>query len=123
MRPTAVAYALTAVIAASCAATRSGPSKVQLEYMSAHPLSPPERQRLAAREAQRGDTIDRVRVTFDDCDWDRQRVDGDVVVWRVHVPIDARAIRVVTDALEEVTPGGAALLTFEHDRLKSILVL
>lgn len=113
-----VALALTA-----CAASRSGPSKKQLEYLKAHPLSPDEERRLYAREAKRGDTIDRVRVTFDDCDFERQDVSGEIAVWRVHVPIDAREIRFDTDKLETVGAGGSALLTFERERLKMVVVL
>ncbi len=108
---------------AACAATRSGPSKMQLEYMKAHPLSADEEQRLYAREARRGDTIDRVRVTFDDCNWDRQQVDGSIAIWKVHVPVDVRPIRLDTDKLEEVRPGNDAVLTFDGDRLKSAFII
>jgi hypothetical protein len=117
----AIVFAIALV--AGCAATRSGPSKKQLEYVKAHPLSADEERRLYAREAMRGDTIDRVRVTFDDCDWERTRVEGDLTIWSVHVHIDSRPIRVTTDRLEGVPAGGSALLTFERDRLKSALIL
>lgn len=119
----AIGLAVVALALSGCAATRSGPSRKQLEYVKAHPLSPDEERRLYAREARRGDTIDRVRVTFDDCDLERQEVSGDLAIWRLHVPIDAREVRIDTDKLESVSPGGAALLTFEHERLKSALVL
>ncbi|HEX9104893.1 MAG TPA: hypothetical protein VF997_21935 [Polyangia bacterium] len=112
-----------ALLLPACAATRSGPTKAQLGYVKTHPLTPDEERRLYAREAQRGDTIDRVRVTFDGCDFERSAVDGDLAIWRVHVPIDERPIRVVTDKLEEVPAGGAVMLTFDKDRLKSALVL
>ena len=116
-RAIVIAIALT-----GCAATRSGPSKMQLEYLKTHPLSPDEEQRLYAREAKTGDTIDRVRVTFDDCDWEKTRTDGDLTIWKVHVHIDARPIRLDTDKLEEVAAGGDVMLTFERDRLKSAIV-
>jgi hypothetical protein len=112
-----------ALLLTACAAQRSGPSKAQLGYVKSHPLSPDEERRLYAREAQRGDTVDRVRVTFDGCDFERTTVEGDLAVWQVHVPIDARPIRVITDKLEEVAPGGGALLTFKKDRLESALIL
>ncbi|MGZ3428134.1 MAG: hypothetical protein ACXVCV_15870 [Polyangia bacterium] len=121
MRAGALAVALALVV--SCAAERSGPSKTQLGYLKTHPLSPDEERRLYAREAQRGDTIDRVRVTFDGCDLERVDASGELAVWKVHVPIDGRPIRVITDKLEEVAAGGAAMLTFERDRLKSAVVL
>lgn len=95
---------------------------MQLEYVKTHPLSPDEERRLYAREARRGDTIDRVRVTFDDCDWEKTRTDGELTVYSVHVHIDARPIRLDTDKLEEVAPGGTAMLTFERDKLKSAMV-
>jgi hypothetical protein len=117
------AIVLAIALAAGCAASRSGPSAKQLEYVKAHPLSPDEERRLYAREAQRGDTIDRVRVTFDDCDFDRAHVEGDLAVWKVRCPIDARPIRVITDTLEDVAPGTSVMLTFERDRLKSALIL
>jgi hypothetical protein len=125
MRAATAARALAVVVTvagAGCAASRSGPSPAQSNYIKAHALSEPERLRLAAREARRGDTLERVRITFDDCDWEQQRVDGAEGMWRVHVPIDARPIRVVTDKLEEIAPGGSALLTFERDLLKSVLI-
>ena len=114
----AIALALTA-----CAAARSGPTKKQTEYLKAHPLSPEEERRLFAREAKRGDTIDRVRVTFDGCDFERTSSEGALSVWRVHVPIDERPIRLITDKLEEVAAGGAAMLTFKNDLLESALIL
>jgi hypothetical protein len=117
------AIVLLIALAAGCAASRSGPSKAQLGYVKAHPLSPDEERRLYAREAKRGDTLDRVRVTFDGCDFERATVEGDLAVWKVHVPIDAQPIRVVTDKLEDVAAGGAALLTFERDRLESAVIL
>jgi hypothetical protein len=119
------AGALVVVLAlvSACAAARSGPSKTQLGYLKTHPLSADEERRLYAREAQRGDTLDRVRVTFDGCDFERATAEGDLAIWKVHVPIDARPIRVVTDKLEDVAAGGAAMLTFERDRLKSAVVL
>ena len=49
-----------ALVLPACAATRSGPTKKQTEYLKAHPLSPDDERRLYAREARRGDTIDRV---------------------------------------------------------------
>ncbi|HEX8951873.1 MAG TPA: hypothetical protein VF945_08505 [Polyangia bacterium] len=122
MRGRAIVLAI-ALLLPACAATRSGPTKAQLGYVKTHPLTPDEERRLYAREAQRGDTIDRVRVTFDGCDFERSAVDGDLAIWRVHVPIDERPIRVVTDKLEEVPAGGAVMLTFDKDRLKSALVL
>jgi hypothetical protein len=96
---------------------------MQLEYVKAHPLSPDEERRLYAREAKRGDTVDRVRVTFDGCSFGRERVDGPISIWRVEIPIDARSIRIDTDHLVEVLPGAAALLTFKNDKLESALVL
>jgi len=112
-----------ALCLSGCAATRSGPTKKQTEYLKAHPLSPDEERRLYAREARRGDTIDRVRVTFDGCDFERTSVDGDLSIWKVHVPIDERPIRVDTDKLEDVPAGGAVMLTFRNDRLESALVM
>jgi len=112
-----------ALVLSACAATRSGPTKAQQGYIKTHPLSPDEERRLTAREAKRGDTIDRVRVTFDGCDLERTSVDGALSVWKVHVPIDERPIRLVTDKLEEVAAGGAAMLTFKSDRLESALLL
>jgi hypothetical protein len=64
-----------------------------------------------------------VRVTFDHCDLERTSVEGELSVWKVHVPIDERPIRVITDKLEEVPAGGSAMLTFKNDRLDSALVL
>jgi hypothetical protein len=110
-------------LCAGCAATRSGPSAKQLEYLKVHPLSPDEERRLYAREAMRGDTLDRVRVTFDDCDWEKTRSDGSLTIWSVHVHIDARPIRITTDKLEEVPAGGNVLLTFDRDLLQSALIL
>jgi hypothetical protein len=117
------ALAVALALLVGCAASRSGPTKAQLGYIKSHPLSPDEERRLYAREAKRGDTIDRVRVTFDGCDFERATVEGDLAVWKVHVPIDAQPIRLVTDKLEDVAAGGNALLTFEHDRLKSAIIL
>ena len=91
--------------------------------MKAHPLSPDETRRLAAREAKAGDTIDRVRVTCDDCDFDEADRQGDLSVWHVHVPIDARPFRVIWEKLDEIQPGGDAQLTFIGGRLKSVLLL
>jgi hypothetical protein len=119
----AVAIALTIALAPGCAATRSGPTRKQTEYLKAHPLGPDEERRLYAREAQRGDTLDRVRVTFDGCNFERSAVDGDLALWQVHVPIDERPIRVITDKLEDIPAGGAAILTFKNERLQSALVL
>lgn len=117
------AFSLGIILLSGCAATRSGPSQLQREYVKAHPLSPAEQQRLYAREAQRGDTIDRVRVTCDDCGFERQTVDGAIAVWRVHLPIDVRPFRLVLDTLAEVAPGSDVLLTFKSDRLDSAVVL
>jgi hypothetical protein len=114
----AIALSLTA-----CAATRSGPTKKQTEYLKAHPLSPDEERRLYAREAKRGDTIDRVIVTFDGCAFERTTTEGALSIWKVHVPIDERPIRLITDKLEEVPAGGGAMLTFKNDRLESALIL
>jgi hypothetical protein len=119
----AVAIALTIALSPGCAATSSGPTRKQTEYLKAHPLGPDEERRLYAREAQRGDTLDRVRVTFDGCDFERSNVDGDLALWKVHVPIDERPIRVITDKLEDIPAGGAAILTFKNERLQSALVL
>jgi hypothetical protein len=115
-------FAALALVPA-CAATRSGPTKKQTEYLKAHPLSADEERRLYAREAKRGDTIDRVRVTFDGCDFERATVEGELAIWKVHVPIDAPAIRVVTDKLEEIPAGGAAMLTFRRDQLERVIIL
>ena len=112
-----------ALVLPACAATRSGPTKKQTEYLKAHPLSPDDERRLYAREARRGDTIDRVVVTFDGCDFERTSAEAALSVWKVHVPIDGRPIRVVTDKLEDVPAGGSAMLTFRNDRLESALIL
>jgi hypothetical protein len=117
------ALVVALVLFSGCAASRSGPTKTQTGYLKAHPLTPDEERRLYAREAQRGDTLDRVRVTFDGCGFERTTVEGDLAVWTVHVPIDARAIRVTTDKLEDVAPGGGVMLTFKRDRLESAVVL
>ena len=122
MQARAIVVAIALCLAA-CAAARSGPTKTQTEYLKAHPLSPDEERRLYAREAQRGDTIDRVRVTFDGCELERTTVDGPLSIWKVHVPIDERPIRVISDKLEEVPAGGSAMLTFKNDRLDSALAL
>ncbi len=111
-RAGALVVAVALALVCSCAASRSGPTKAQLGYLKTHPLSPDEERRLYAREAKRGDTIDRVRVTFDGCDLERATVEGDLAVWKVHVPIDGQPIRVVTDKLEDIAAGGAAMLTF-----------
>jgi hypothetical protein len=118
----AVVLAIALVLPA-CAATRTGPSKAQLGYLKTHPLTPDEERRLYAREAQRGDSIDRVIVTFDGCQFERASSDGDLVIWKVHVPIDERPIRLLTDKLEEIAAGGAAMLTFKGDKLERALVL
>ncbi|HXU73915.1 MAG TPA: hypothetical protein VN947_31560 [Polyangia bacterium] len=107
----------------ACAATRTGPTKAQQGYLKTHPLSPDEERRLTAREAQRGDTLDRVRVTWDGCDFERASHEGDLAIWRVHVPIDQPPIRVVTDKLEDIPSGGSALLTFKNDRLDRVTIL
>jgi hypothetical protein len=122
MRARAIVAAIALSLAA-CAATRSGPTKKQTEYLKAHPLSPDDERRLYAREARRGDTIDRVVVTFDGCDFERTSAEAALSVWKVHVPIDGRPIRVVTDKLEDVPAGGSAMLTFRNDRLESALIL
>jgi hypothetical protein len=119
----AIALGVVALALLGCAASRSGPSKIQIEYLKAHPLSPDEERRLYAREARRGDTVDRVRVTFDDCTFERAQVSGDIAVWRVHVPIDAREIRIDTDKLEVVGPGSDAMLTFRGEKLESAVIL
>jgi hypothetical protein len=62
-----------------------------------------------------------VRVTCDDCDFDLVSREGDLTIWSVHVPIDARPLRVITQNLDEISPGSNAQLTFERDRLKSFL--
>src|SRR2546423_816525 len=111
------------IAGAGCAASRSGASKTQLEYLKAHPLSPDEERRLYAREAKRGDTIDRVRVTFDDCEFYRRSLEGELAVWGVHCPIDVRPIRFNLDKLEEMGGGGSALLTFKRELLESAIVL
>jgi hypothetical protein len=118
MHARAIVLAIALPLAA-CAATRSGPTKAQQGYLKTHPLSPDEERRLYAREAKRGDTIDRVRVTFDGCDFDRASVDGDLAVWRVHVPIDQQPIRLDTDKLVEIAPGSDVMLTFRRDALES----
>jgi len=122
MRARAIVAAIALSLAA-CAATRSGPTKKQTEYLKAHPLSPDDERRLYAREARRGDAIDRVVVTFDGCDFERTSAEAALSVWKVHVPIDGRPIRVVTDKLEDVPAGGSAMLTFRNDRLESALIL
>jgi hypothetical protein len=116
-------FAVAALLLIGCAATTSGPSKKQIEYVKAHPLSPSEEQRLYAREAKRGDTIDRVMVTCDDCAFEKASTSGDLVIWRVHVPIDKREFRLDTDKLETVAPGGDAMLTFKNERLDSVVIL
>jgi hypothetical protein len=118
----AISFGIALVIA-GCAASHSGPSKIQHEYVKAHPLSPDEQRRLYAREAKAGDTLDRVRVTFDDCEFYRRSVEGELSVWGVRVPMEARPVRLNLEKLEEIGPGGSALLTFEHDRLKTAIVL
>ncbi len=122
MLPRAIVVVAIAHLSA-CAATRSGPTRAQTEYLKVHPLSPDEERRLYAREAQRGDTLDRVRVTFDGCVFERATADGALAVWKVHVPIDERPIRVTTDKIEDIPAGGDVMLTFENDRLKSALPL
>ena len=122
MRPRAIVLAIALALAA-CAATRSGPSKAQLGSLKTHPLSPDEERRLYAREAKAGDTLDRVMVTFDGCSFEKATSDGALAVWKVHVPIDQRPIRVTTDKLEDIPAGGDVMLTFDHDRLKSALPL
>jgi hypothetical protein len=112
-----------ALVLPACAATRSGPTKAQQGYIKTHPLSPDEERRLTAREAKRGDTIDRVRVTFDGCDFERATVEGELAVWRVHVPIDQQPIRVDTDKLIEISAGSDVMLTFKRDALESALAL
>ena len=112
-----------ALVLVGCAAGHSGPSQTQLGYLKAHPLSPDEERRLYAREAKTGDTLERVKVTYDDCEFYRRTVEGDLSVWGVHVPMEARPVRVDTGKLEEIGPGGSALLTFDHERLKSVIVL
>jgi hypothetical protein len=37
--------------------------------------------------------------------------------------MEARPVRLNLEKLEEIGPGGSALLTFEHDRLKTAIVL
>ena len=123
MRAGAIVAPAIALLLSACAAARSGPTPAQLGYLKTHPLPPDEERRLYAREAMRGDTLDRVRVTFDGCRFDKESVDGALAVWRVHVPIDERPIRVTTDHIEDVPAGADVLLTFDHDRLKSALVL
>ena len=118
MQRRAIVLAIALVLPA-CAATRSGPTKAQQGYLKTHPLSPDEERRMYAREAKRGDTIDRVRVTFDGCDFERTSVDGDLAVWRVHIPIDQQPIRVDTDKLVEFAPGSDVMLTFKRDALES----
>jgi len=41
----------------------------------------------------------------------------------VFVPIDAAAIRVITDKLEEIPAGGSAMLVFKNGKLESALPL
>ena len=120
MHPRAIVLAI-ALLPGACAATTSGPTKAQQGYLKTHPLSPDEERRLYAREAKRGDTLDRVRVTFDGCAFERANVDGDLSVWRVHIPIDQRPIRIDTDKLVEFDPGSDVLLTFRRDLLESAL--
>jgi hypothetical protein len=116
--------ALVLILLCACSASKSyGPSPKQIEYLKAHPLGPDEERRLREREARRGDTIDRVRVTFDDCWWEKAKVDGTLTIWKVTVPVDVRTIRVDTDRLEEVPPNGSVLLTFDRDVLKSAIIL
>ncbi len=64
-----------------------------------------------------------MRVTCDDCVFERVNVDRELTVWRVHVPVDARPFRVITNKLEEIAPGNDAQLVFSSDRLKSLLAL
>ena len=76
------------------------------EYLKTHPLvarrgAPSVRARGPARRHHRSRA-----VTFDGCDFERATVDGELTVWKVHVPIDERPIRVITDKLEEVPAGG-----------------
>lgn len=111
------------VVLPACAATRTGPTRAQQGYLKTHPLSPDEERRLVAREVQRGDTIDRVRVTWDGCDFERASSEGELAIWRVHVPIDQPPIRVVTDKLEDIPAGGSAMLTFKNDRLDRVMIL
>ena len=122
MHARAIVVAIALCLAA-CAATRSGPTKAQLGYLKTHPLSADEERRLYAREAKAGDTLDRVIVTFDGCGFEKLAVDGALTSWKVHVPIDQRPIRVITDKLEDIPGGGDVMLMFEHDRLKSALPL
>jgi hypothetical protein len=120
-RLTRIVLAVT-LLGLACAATRSGPSRKQQEYLKAHPLSPDEERRLFAREAKLGDTIDRVRVTCDDCNFEPAASEGDLSLWAVHVPIDARPFRLFLQKLDEVQPGGDAQLTFQDGKLKSALI-
>ena len=117
MRARAIVLPIALCLTA-CAATRSGPTKAQQGYVKTHPLSPDEERRLYAREAKRGDTIDRVRVTFDGCDFERANVEGGLAVWRVHIPIDQQPIRIDTDKLVEFAPGSDVMLTFRRDALE-----
>lgn len=117
------ALAAGLLVALGCAAQRSGPSALQRQYLAAHPLPPDEAARLAAREARRGDTLDRVRATFDDCDWEEQERDGELAIWRVHLPVDVRPARLDLDRIDEVPPGADVLLTFRRDRLERAMIL
>jgi len=103
----------------ACAATRSGPSQKQQAYLTAHPLSPDEQRRLFAREIKAGDTLDRVRVTCDDCNFELATSEGDLSVWHVHLPIDVRPLRLFLEKLDEIAPGKDVELTFERGKLKS----
>jgi hypothetical protein len=64
-----------------------------------------------------------VRVTFDGCDFERATAEGELSVWKVHVPIDQRPIRIDTDKLVEIAAGGDVMLTFKRDALESALSL
>ena len=64
-----------------------------------------------------------MRVTFDGCGFERTTVEGDLSVWKVHVPIDQQPIRIDTDKLIEVSAGSDVMLTFRRDALESALPL
>ncbi|MDB4968407.1 MAG: hypothetical protein JWN44_4096 [Myxococcales bacterium] len=118
-----ITVAITVALSVGGCANTAGSTKGQRTYAKSHTLSTDEKGRMYSREGKRGDTLDRLRMVFDDCEFARRALDGDLSVWMVHVPVGSRAIRLDTDKLEEVGPGGTALLTLDHDRLKTAVVL
>ncbi len=108
------------VVIGGCAAPHELTLK-QGEFVAAHPeLTYPDFERLKERQVLVGDTLERVKDTWDGAEFELMKEDGTLAIYRVHVPIDVRPIYMAHEVADEE---GWVMLTFDRQVLKSYYFL